>query len=616
MSYFRKTETYQTYFGEEFDFHYDFNANSGGGQAFLGGKASNALGNAIAASSLEGFEASFSLCCRDRLIGLDDNGNGLYDISPRGAGSQSMKLGVQGKVNPNLLITAALMLPKTCGRNMATSITVSPLTTDNYWLRSMWLEVNIEDSKRAVFIPKDLVYEGGLSKRQSVTTEKDKVIGEQQFFKLDYKKRIEDIIALSSKSELPGYARDALSIFSGIYLGTNIFEFERCSSTISELMIRLSQDYCEDYSGYSDPLDFLLRLTGYEIKLRSISNKRTEPNSEPRNLIYFGAPGTGKSYNLNKRVHEEFDDDKVRRVTFHPDYTYAQFVGSFKPYSDPNKGNEITYKYVTGAFLDTYLAAITHPDDKYVLVIEELNRANPAAVFGNIFQLLDRDSSGNSEYSVATSTEMADCINEYLSNLTEDEVDAIECYYDPDLDFEGFSETSSAQLSIPDNMYIWATMNSADQGVYPMDTAFKRRWDFKYLGIDEGENAVADAIVPIGEKGKTASWNELRKAINRKLLDAKVNEDKLIGPFFIAPTVLRDPAKFNDVFKSKVLLYLYEDAAKTKRSTLFKDGTSTYFEICKKYDEEGPNGIFSEMALDYVVNEDADADIDDNDDSE
>lgn len=331
-----------------------------------------------------------------------------------------------------------------------------------------------------------------------------------------------------------------------------------------------------------------------KVQLTQTSEERVE-----RNLIYFGAPGTGKSHNLNERVKKEFDEDKVRRVTFYPDYTYAQFVGSYKPYSDLSKGNEISYRYVTGAFMDTYLAAITHPNEKYVLIIEELNRANPAAVFGNIFQLLDRDSSGNSKYSVATSTEMADCINEYLSNLTEDEVDAIESYYDPDLDFEGFSETSSSQLSIPDNMYIWATMNSADQGVYPMDTAFKRRWDFKYLGVDEGEDVVADAIVPIGEKGKSASWNELRKAINKKLLDAKVNEDKLIGPFFIAPTVLRDPAKFNDVFKSKVLLYLYEDAAKTKKSVLFKDGTATYSQMCDEYDKSGVEGIFNDVIIHY-----------------
>ena len=323
-----------------------------------------------------------------------------------------------------------------------------------------------------------------------------------------------------------------------------------------------------------------------------------------RNLVYFGAPGTGKSYNLHERVKREFDEDKVRRVTFHPDYTYAQFVGSFKPYSDINNGNAISYRYVTGAFMDTYLDAITHPDSSFVLIIEELNRANPAAVFGNVFQLLDRDAFGNSEYAVATSKEMADSIGAYFDNLSQDEKNAIESHYD-DVGYEGIRTMSMLHLSIPDNMYIWATMNSADQGVYPMDTAFKRRWDFKYLGIDEGESIVQDYIVPIGNTGKFVPWNELRKAINDKLLGAKVNEDKLIGHYFIPPAVLASSEIFNDVFKSKVLLYLYEDAVKTKRSTFFKDGSATYSQICASYDKDGVDGIFTNMHLPYV--EDADA---------
>lgn len=325
-------------------------------------------------------------------------------------------------------------------------------------------------------------------------------------------------------------------------------------------------------------------------------SQRDEQGLLQRNLIYFGAPGTGKSYKLAKDAEAAFGEDKTRRVTFHPDYTYAQFVGSFKPYVDPKNGDKITYKYITGPFLDTYLEAITHPENDYVLIIEELNRANPAAVFGNVFQLLDRGVHGNSEYSVATQLEMRDCIGEYFDNLNEKERNVIERHYD-DVGFDDIREMSMQYLNIPSNMSIWATMNSADQGVYPMDTAFKRRWDFEYLGLDDEEEAVKDFEVPDGDTGRKLNWNELRKAINRKLQLAKVNEDKLLGPFFISPEVLADPDNFNSVFKGKVLLYLYEDAAKIKRKEIFKDDTWTYSEIRDIYDTYGVKGVFGELQL-------------------
>ena len=137
------------------------------------------------------------------------------------------------------------------------------------------------------------------------------------------------------------------------------------------------------------------------------------------------------------------------------------------------------------------------------------------------------------------------------------------------------------RLSLPPNMYIWATMNSADQGVFPMDTAFKRRWDFRYMGIDEGENAVINGMplneikVPCGERDVV--WNNLRRAINEFMASdgPKINEDKLLGPFFISPTALTSE-RFASTFKDKVLLYLYEDAGKTKHSKLFKKELNTY----------------------------------------
>lgn len=336
-------------------------------------------------------------------------------------------------------------------------------------------------------------------------------------------------------------------------------------------------------------------------KRNTVKNKLAlSPVDEPHNLIFFGAPGTGKSYQLNQLAEKSFAKENVSRVTFYPDYMYSQFVGCYKPCT--NAAGDITYDYVAGPFLDTYLNACTHPYDQYLLIIEEINRANPAAVFGDVFQLLDRNAGGWSEYCVAVPDDMKKHIAKRFNSLSKDERSSIETYYDPDMDFDEFSSSAKSDLALPPNMFIWATMNSADQGVYPMDTAFKRRWDFRYIGLDDGEDSevtiddekkrLSNVVVSWGAESKfKANWNALRKAINGFLSnDVKLNEDKLLGPFFVAPSSLTD-ARFGAAFKNKVLLYLYEDACKTKHSKVFAGDLNSYSAVCEAFDERG-TGIF------------------------
>lgn len=302
-----------------------------------------------------------------------------------------------------------------------------------------------------------------------------------------------------------------------------------------------------------------------------------------RNRILFGAPGTGKSFTLE---HEKdallADGGEYERVTFHPDYSYAHFVGTYKPVpcKDDQGHDAITYAYVPGPFMRTYVKALqnsrTDAPKPFLLVIEEINRANVAAVFGDVFQLLDRGDDEVSEYPIQASED----IKKYLAGEL------------------GGNPDDYSEIRIPDNMFIWATMNSADQGVFPMDTAFKRRWDFTYLGIDDSEAGIVGKKVELGqgEYRRVVEWNALRKAINSELLTYKVNEDKLMGPYFISKKNLPegdtiDPAVFTRIFKNKVLMYLFDDAAKQKRPSLFAgckdENKNLYSQICREFDTKG-----------------------------
>ena len=292
--------------------------------------------------------------------------------------------------------------------------------------------------------------------------------------------------------------------------------------------------------------------------------------SRPHNWILFGAPGTGKSYVIDQAAKQY----PRCRVTFHPDYTYAQFVGAYKPVPSQQTASGITYGFVPVPFVNTLVESLENPNTPHILIIEEINRADPAAVFGDVFQLLDRNDEGSSEYSVRTSQELKDYLQGKLSanaqktlralivDLEQSEADA------PDYD--------CSEIAIPNNMYIWASMNSADQGVFPMDTAFKRRWTFQYLPIDSDNGILQSADGAF----LSEHWDEIRTNIN-KLLKSQgrdIPEDKLLGPYFLSARELhnddedaeQNAQNFVHVFASKVIMYLFEDAARYCRAQVFR----------------------------------------------
>lgn len=312
-----------------------------------------------------------------------------------------------------------------------------------------------------------------------------------------------------------------------------------------------------------------------------ISDLNLSKTSSQASWIWNGA----QSANYFEDSVEEKTTRRYERVTFHPNYSYAQFVGTYKPVQDKNDNTAIRYEYIPGPFMRVYVQAMKAKqvglNDDFLLIIEEINRANVAAVFGDVFQLLDRKN-GVSEYPIAASED----IKKYL---TENGIDDCE------------------ELRIPNNMFIWATMNSADQGVFPMDTAFKRRWEFEYIGIDENEDGIKDYDIPLQKNAdgshEWVKWNDLRHSINNKLTEMKINEDKLLGPYFISEEKLKlvegkNEENATDIvksFKSKVLMYLFEDAVKMRPGDLFDEnaiGRLRFSDICQKFDEIG-QGIFN-----------------------
>lgn len=392
---------------------------------------------------------------------------------------------------------------------------------------------------------------------------------------------------------------DAIRPFSSVFEIDDLGTFERTVSAIT------ADNGFEEFNrnrgngSLSAGLDLYKRfLIERAEQIPNVCYSTGYQSAFPRNRILFGAPGTGKSFTLN---HEKdillADGGEYERVTFHPDYSYANFVGTYKPVpcKDSDGKDAITYSYVPGPFMRTYVKALqnskTDDSKPFLLIIEEINRANVAAVFGDVFQLLDRGDDEVSEYPIRASED----IKKYLANEL------------------GGNPDNYAEIRIPDNMFIWATMNSADQGVFPMDTAFKRRWDFTYLGIDDSEAGIVGkkVILGQGEYRRCVEWNALRKAINRELLSYKVNEDKLMGPYFISKKNMPegemiDPAVFARIFKNKVIMYLFDDAAKQKRPTLFAGcedkNKNLYSKICSEFDAKGVYIFCDNISSQFIDN--------------
>ena len=300
--------------------------------------------------------------------------------------------------------------------------------------------------------------------------------------------------------------------------------------------------------------------------------------------IYYGAPGTGKSHKLKNDANDPKNFNKSKtptkkvRITFHPSYSYSNFVGSYKPKKD---GDKTVFDFVPGPLINILIEAYKNKDENYLLIIEEINRANVSEVFGDFFQSIERDQEGKSQYAISANEDLKNHLNEKKQKLN-------------------LKNLEINDLRFPSNLYIWATMNSSDQGTFPLDTAFKRRWHFEYVGIDDNEKEVKDIYFKLPGDDVKINWNKFRKFINTKLLEihSTINEDKLLGPFFIGGNLNNDDLQGNaEIIKNKVIPYLYEDVLKflgsEKIGKIFNEKLKTLSQIIKEFDKE--NAKFTDV---------------------
>lgn len=382
----------------------------------------------------------------------------------------------------------------------------------------------------------------------------------------------------------------------------------------------------------------------------TISSMNIQSPIPPLQVIYFGAPGSGKSHKVAEDL-AGISRENIFRTTFHPDYDYASFVGCYKPIvSSPSRqdlsfeelksriqeeaaknpentigkfsikyyrsiqklpatpqreelraeiqkckqrdndgktqyaymnqaialgeylekeglwrdDSTITYAFTPQVFTNAYVRAWEHPNEKVYLVIEEINRGNCAQIFGDLFQLLDRKDDGTSEYPIDADNDLAI----YLQDTLRDDAK------------QGIAE---GKLCLPSNLHIIATMNTSDQSLFPMDSAFKRRWDWEYIPINYS-NEVKSGQFMITINGKNYKWVTFLEAVNKCIRDLTHSEDKQMGNFFIKNSIEKE------AFKSKVMAYLWHEVCKDEYGT-----QGNFFRSRKEEKKDAKEFSFNEL---------------------
>lgn len=337
----------------------------------------------------------------------------------------------------------------------------------------------------------------------------------------------------------------AIHIF-GIKYGKYIIENNYSVSEIIDLT-HLQRSYTTELSKGINIYKALADNV-FDISLDTLLSQQEnyDINHKGQNILYYGVPGSGKSFTISQICS---DDSVMERIVFYPDYSHSDFIGQIVPRL--NKDKNLEYVFSPGPFTRILKKAYNNPNNMYYLVIEEINRGNAAVIFGEVFQLLDRDCTGKSKYS----------INNY---------DIAEAVY----------HNAEHTIRIPSNLTLLATMNTSDQNVFTLDTAFQRRWTMKHIP-NNFDNEHSDDII----EGTQITWGAFAQTVNELILQNNngliSSGDKRLGVYFAREDELK-PALFSE----KVLKYLWDDAFKLDRDTLFNEKYKSIEELIEDYETE------------------------------
>lgn len=335
---------------------------------------------------------------------------------------------------------------------------------------------------------------------------------------------------------------------------------------------------------YSHYLEIVKTENGYCLKIKNKTTKGIIPST---NILLYGVPGCGKSFYVEKNYESKVQEGFTIRVVFHPDYTYSDFVGQLMPVlkevknAQDVKEEKLQYDFVPGPFTRILQLAEIHKDQQCLLIIEELNRGNAPAIFGEIFQLLDRNDDGTSKYAI------------YNREISKE-------LYDNEQ-----QEKPNEPIKLPSNLTIVATMNTSDQNVFTMDTAFQRRWQMKHIpNRFTGESLDEKTINHVAKHlpNSEISWGVFAQTINKKMHTANLGfggtEDKSLGVYFATDNDLDDAERFAE----KVLKYLWDDAFKLGRKELFNDCSQGLSAVIEAY-EDAKGDPLKKVLVPEVYNE-------------
>lgn len=335
----------------------------------------------------------------------------------------------------------------------------------------------------------------------------------------------------------------------------------------------------------------------------SVADSSSKKTQIPSQVIYYGVPGCGKSHQIQVELKKKniFEENRqLRRVVFHPDYCNADFVGQILP--ETKKDGGVFYRFKAGPFTKILREAYENPDKEYALIIEEINRGNASAIFGDLFQLLDRKPSnaevetvngnsygpGWSDYCVEN-----DYINAYFRGVYDSEDSAAPL---PSKKLGNIIFNDNVDIRLPPNLSLYATMNTSDQNVFTLDNAFQRRWEMKQVSNDlKNDDPKEQNQYNLTIGNTEVKWGDFRERINEIIMESAEEsglssmEDKRLGGWFITPKKLQDPERSNiesEAFAEKVLKYLWDDAFKFDRQKHFGE-VKTLEELVKKFKADG-----------------------------